>query len=229
VISQGQAARTSKIKDLILLLIRSLILVLIVLVFSKPAVFSFSNVDVRDAKSVAIVIDNSFSMDYGDNFETAKSKAEKLIEALPDGSFGFVVPLVQTENDTKPEATQDKNKILEDLRNIRLSYSFTDNEARLEEILGFLKKAPNEKKEVILFTDLQKNGWRREPIQREWLIPVDVTEGEEMKNYAVSDVEYEDREDSSEVSVKVWNNSKVPVKNLLSTVSLGNKEINGFF
>ena len=74
--SQGDLATRSRIKDLILLILRALILVLIVLVFAKPAVFSFSKNTDSSPKSIAIVIDNSFSMGYEDNFARAKKKLE---------------------------------------------------------------------------------------------------------------------------------------------------------
>ncbi|HSE84307.1 MAG TPA: BatA and WFA domain-containing protein, partial [Thermodesulfobacteriota bacterium] len=226
--SQGETARRSRIKDLILLLIRALTLVLLVLVFSKPAVFSFSAVDVKGVKSVAIVIDNSFSMGYRNNFERAKNKAEELIGSLADGSFGFVAPLVSSDNPVL-KATQDRNEMIKNLKGIELSYSFTDNERRLEEIFGYLQKAPNEKKEVILFTDLQKNGWNDKAIEREWLVPVDVTEDEETSNHAVSDVSLKEEKDSIKVSVAVANYSKIPLRGQLTTVSLGGKEIKEFF
>ena len=226
--SQGETARRSRIKDLILLLIRALTLVLLVLVFSKPAVFSFSAVGVKGVKSVAIVVDNSFSMYYRNNFERAKTEAEKLIASLADGSFGFVAPLVSSENPAF-NVTQDRNEMIKNLKDIELSYSFADNERRLEEIFRYLQKAPNEKKEVILFTDLQKNGWNDKVIEREWLVLADVTENGEIDNHAVSDVAVKEEKGSVKVSVAVANHSKTPLKGQLTTVSRGGKEIKEFF
>lgn len=226
--SRGEAARRSKIKDLLLLLVRASVLVLLVIVFSKPAVFSFSNADVRDAKSVAIIVDNSFSMGYRDNFQTAKDRAEDLIKSLPDGSFGFVVPLVSTD-DARPAVTGGRGKMMEDLDSLKLSYHFADNETRLEEIFGYLKNTPNEKKEVILFTDMQRNGWRTDDVQKRWLSLIDVTEDGETENRSVSQTEVKDAGDSLKVSIKVSNHSKAPVKNLLAAVSLDDEKTNGFF
>ncbi|HEX3034069.1 MAG TPA: BatA domain-containing protein [Thermodesulfobacteriota bacterium] len=226
--SQGETARRSKIKDLMLLLIRALTLVMLVLVFSKPAVFSFSPINVKDVKSVAVVVDNSFSMDYRDNFERAKSETEKLIGSLADGSFGFVVPLVPTD-DTSPKVTQDRNEMIRDLNNIELSYSFTDNERRLEEIFSYLQKAPNERKEVILLTDLQKNGWKKGGTEREWLVLVDVAQNQKIKNHAISHVAVKEEKDTIKISVTVSNHSKTPLKRQLTIVSLGGKEIKEFF
>ncbi len=226
--SQVETLRRSKIKDLILLIIRSLILVSLVLVFSKPNVFSLSYVDVNDVKTVAIVIDNSFSMGYGDNFQIAKNKAKSLIESLADGSFGAVIPLVPTDI-REHLVTKDKRKMFEVLENIKLSFSFTDNERRLEDIFSFIVKAPNNKKEVFLFSDFQRNGWINEKFKREWLIPIDVTSGSQMQNRAISDLDVKDESDAIKVSVKVSNYSNSPVDDLLATLFLDNNEIMGFF
>jgi hypothetical protein len=224
--SDGKVARRSRIKDLILLFLRTLILVLLVFVFSKPAVFSFSTLGVREVKSVAIVVDNSFSMGYGDNFTKAKSRAEKLIESLPDGSFGAVFPLIPTD-DTISQITQDRRRIIKDLNNLKLSYTFADNERRLEEIYNFILSAPNQKKELIFFTDLQRNGWMGDEFRREWLMPVDMASGLE-ENRAVSGLDFKDEGDSLRISAKVSNYSTNSIKDLLITVFLGDKEVKGF-
>ena len=226
--SQGEVARKSKIKDLFLLLLRSLCLVLLALVFSKPTVFSFSSMDLEGAKSVAIVVDNSFSMGYGDNFKIAKKKAEGLIDSLADGSFGVVFPLVSNDY-MAPEIRQDMKKMKDDLDDLKLSYSFADNARRLEEIFSHLQKAPIEDKEVILITDLQKNGWNWENFQREWLTTVDVNPGVEVGNRAISAIDFNEQDDAIKIAVKVSNHSSIPVNNLLATVSLSDQMINGFF
>ena len=97
--SQGDLATRSRIKDLILLLLRALILVLLVLVFAKPAMFSFSKSADNSTKSIAIVIDNTFSMGYEGNFDRALERAQDLIDSIPDGSFTIVAPLVPNNED----------------------------------------------------------------------------------------------------------------------------------
>lgn len=226
--SQGETARKSKIKDLLLLVLRSLILVLLVLVFSKPAFFSFSSVDSEGTKSVAIVIDNSYSMSYVDNFKIAKKRAENLIDSLADGSFGAVFPLVSNE-DPESEITQDKRRMKDDLKKLDISYSFSDNERRLEEIMGRLQKAPNQKKEVILVTDLQKNGWNGENFRREWFKPIDITSGADIGNHSISQIEFTEQGESTKIAVKLSNYSNTAFNRLLATVSLGDEKINGFF
>jgi aerotolerance regulator-like protein/VWA domain-containing protein len=225
--SQGEIAKRSKLKDSMLLLLRALIIAFLVVVFSKPAVFSFSPAGAQDARVVAIVIDNSFSMGYRDSFKKAKNSAERLIQSLPDGSFVAVFPLVSTENN-KPEITQDRRKMTEDLINLNLSYTFADNERRLEEVFNSLGSMPNQKKELAFFTDFQRNGWTKDSFRREWFLPIDVSPASEIENRAVSDVGFKDEGSSIRISVKVSNYSKNALSNLLVTVLLDSKEIKGF-
>ena len=90
---QGEMATRSRLKDLILLLLRALIIVLIALLFAKPSLFSFSRAEISEPRSLALVIDNSFSMGYGENFKNAKEEAGRIIDSAPDGSFFATLPL----------------------------------------------------------------------------------------------------------------------------------------
>jgi hypothetical protein len=226
--SQGETARRSKIKDLLLLLLRSLIIVLLVIVFSKPAVFSFTTLGARDAGSVAFVIDNSFSMGYANNFSAAKHSAKDLIESLPDGSFAMVIPLVQTGK-SKLGVTQDKRKLKRDLKTIELSNSYTDNERRIEEAFGVLQNTPNQRKEVLFFTDLQKNGWTIEDIHRDWLTLIDVSEAEGLQNSAVTDFTIKETEELIKSDVTVTNFENTESANILASIFINDNELKGFF
>jgi Aerotolerance regulator N-terminal/von Willebrand factor type A domain len=226
--SQGETARRSKIKDLFLLLLRSLIIVLLVIVFAKPAVFSFTTLGVHDAGSIAFIIDNSFSMGYNDNFGRAKNKAKELIESLPDGSFATVLPLVQNGK-SKLGITQDKRKMKRDLKSIELSNSYTDNERRIEEAFGVLQSTPNQRKEVLFFTDLQKNGWTNEDIRRDWLRLIDVSKAEVSYNNAVTDLNTKETEELITCDVAVTNFQDKESRDILASIFINDNELNGFF
>jgi hypothetical protein len=226
--SQGETARRSNIKDLFLLLLRSLIIVLLVIVFAKPAVFSFTRLGAHDAGSIAFIIDNSFSMGYSNNFGTAKNKAKELIESLPDGSFATVLPLVQTGK-SKLGITQDKRKMKRDLKSIELSNSYTDNERRIEEAFGLLQNTPNQRKEVLFFTDLQRNGWTNEDIHRDWLTLIDVSEAEVLHNNAVTDFNIKETEELIRSDVAVTNFQDTESGKILASIFINDNELNGFF
>ncbi|MEE8137098.1 MAG: BatA and WFA domain-containing protein [Thermodesulfobacteriota bacterium] len=226
--SQGDLATRSKIKDIILLILRALILVLIVLVFAKPAVFSFSTVQENTPKSLAIVIDNSLSMGYDDNFSRALRKAQDLIDSLPEGSFALISPLVPN-NEQEPFLSQDKTQLKKVIKGIKLSYSFTENDKRIEDIYSKLQNAPNEQKTVALITDLQKNGWENEEFLRSWLEVIDVSEGQEASNHAVSRTQLKYENGSIIIEATVSNFSSDSVQELLTRTRLGNEEIREFF
>jgi len=226
--SEADIARRSKIKDLTLLFLRLSVIAALVIVFSKPALLSVSPLEIKEDESAAIVVDNSFSMGYGDNFKKAKTEAEKIIGLLGDGSFGAVFPLISYTKDAGVGLTQDKKKLLKDLDNLKLSYSFTDNTARLEEVFSLLRGSPLERKRVVFITDLQKNGWDREEFEREWFYLVDVGREKEPSNLAIESVDFKEEPEEIKLSLRVSNYSKTSVDKLLCTLTLEGEELRGF-
>ncbi len=225
--TQGQLASRSRIKDLVLLLLRALILVLIVLIFAKPAVFSFSQKMDKTPVSVAIVIDNSFSMGYEDNFKRAQDKAQDMIDSLPDGSFAFITALIP-DNYNESHLLENTRLLRKSINEIELSFSFTDNEQRLQDIFSYLQNAPTEKKIVALITDFQKNGWSNENVRKPWLELIDISIGTNLPNHAVSGIELNYINDSIRVASRVSNFSNDIVAELLTITQLGKQEIREF-
>jgi hypothetical protein len=225
--TQGQLASRSRIKDLVLLLLRALILVLIVLIFAKPAVFSFSQKMDKTPVSVAIVIDNSFSMGYEDNFKRAQDKAQDMIGSLPDGSFAFITALIP-DNYNESHLLENTRLLRKSINEIELSFSFTDNEERLQDIFSYLQNAPTEKKIVALITDFQKNGWSNEDVRKPWLELIDISNGTNSPNHAVSGIDLNYINDSIRVVSRVSNFSNDIVAELLTTTQLGKQEIREF-
>lgn len=225
--TQGDLTSTSKIKDLFFLLLRALILVLIVLLFAKPAVFSFSQKIDNTPLSLAIVIDNSFSMGYADNFKNAKEKALETIDSLPDGSFALVTALVPLDDD-EPTLTQDMGILRNLVKKTELSYSYINNEKRLQDIYSKLNNAPNDRKEILLITDFQKNGWLSENIAKPWLKFINISNATAEYNHAVSDTELTYINNSTRVQSKISNFSDEKIESLLTFTQLGKQEIKEF-
>jgi hypothetical protein len=224
--SQGDASARSRLKDLLLLLLRACVIVLLVLVFAKPALFSFAPAGSGEPGAIAIIVDNSFSMGYGGNFERARERASELIETMPDGSFGIVAPLV-AGGEGRLTPSGDKQSLRESLSGIKISNSFTENEGRLGEAYSALEGAPVLTKEVVFITDLQKNGWRNGKIEKDWLRLIDVSE-EAPSNHAVTGIEAGYGKDSVTLGVSVSNFSDKPEESLLTSVSAGGEELSAF-
>ncbi len=225
--SQGDASARSRLKDLLLLMLRALIIVLLVLVFSKPAFFSFAPAGSSGPGALAIVIDNSFSMGYGDNFERARKKASGLIDSLPDGSFGITAPLVGGEG-ARLAPAGDTAGMREALDGIKLSYSYADNEKRLEEAYSALEGAPGRSKEVVFLTDLQKNGWTGRKFEKDWLRIIDVSGGAAPANHAVTDTASGYSGDLATLGMTVSNFSEKEEKGLLASINAGGEDLSAF-
>lgn len=222
--SQGDLATRSRIKDLILLLLRALILVLLVLVFAKPAMFSFSKSADNSTKSIAIVIDNTFSMGYEGNFDRALERAQDLIDSIPDGSFTIVAPLVPN-NEDEQAIVQERNRLKRAIKKIELSNTFTNNETRLQGIYSKLQKTPNDKKEVALITDFQRNGWKNKEYEVPWLELIDISQDLETSNHAVSEIDLDHEDDSIRIQAQISNFSNDSVPELLTKINLNQEEI----
>lgn len=222
--SQGDSASKSRIRDLILLLLRALVLVFIVLLFAKPAIFSFSAKLENNPLSLAIVIDNSFSMGFQDNFQSAKNQARDIIDTVTDGSFVLVAPLV-IESEVDYQILEDKNELKKALESIKLSNSFTQNESRLQDIYYELQNSPIEDKKIILITDLQKNGWANEQFNLTWLEVIDITKISDPSNHTVSETNLDLENKSVVVSSKISNFSNNSITQLLTTSRLDEREV----
>ena len=222
--SQGDSASKSRIRDLILLLLRALILVFIVLLFTKPAIFSFSAKLDNSPLSLAIVIDNSFSMGFQDNFQSAKNQARDIIDTFTDGSFVLVAPLV-IESEVDFQILEDKNELKKALESIKLSNSFTQNESRLQDIYSELQNSPIEDKKIILITDLQKNGWANEQFNLTWLEVIDISKISDPSNHTVSETNLDLENKSVVVSSKISNFSNNSITQLLTTSRLDEREV----
>ena len=225
--SRGDASARSRLKDLLLLLLRALVIVLLVLVFAKPALFSFAPAGSGGPKALAIIVDNSFSMGYGDNLERAREKASELIETLPDGSFGIVAPLVAGE-EGRLSPSSGEEALRDGLSGIKISSTFTDNEKRLEEAFSALEGVPGQTKKVVFITDLQKNGWQNEKADRDWLDIIDVSKEAAPANHAVTGIDASYGKDAVTLGLSVSNFSDKPEEQLLATMSAGGEELSAY-
>src|SRR5436853_6157836 len=78
-----RAIRQQKIKNLLLMALRLLLLALLVGAFARPYVTQSAvpAINSSNNRGVVLMLDNSYSMRYGDTFNRMKSEAEKRIDA----------------------------------------------------------------------------------------------------------------------------------------------------
>src|SRR5436189_1912936 len=92
--------RRQKLQHLLLLMLRVAALLLLVLAFARPFFTSRVPVPIQSSKdkSVVILLDNSFSMRFGDRFEKAKKQALQLVSGLSYGDSAQVVAFSDTSH-----------------------------------------------------------------------------------------------------------------------------------
>ena len=157
--------RRVKIKEYLLLIIRSLIILLVVSAFARPAIRGgfASKVGARAKTSVVILLDNSYSMRYetkdGPPFDLAKKKAQKIINQLKEGDEASLVLFASEPFLTREKPTYDFKNLLSQLDESLPSYQVTDVGQALKKAFEILKDSKNLNKDIYLITDMDRSGW----------------------------------------------------------------------
>ncbi len=118
--SESQRLRWLRLKEILTLITRCIMVASIFLALARPQ-YEGKFFAKNKLAAVYLVIDNSFSMHYGRNFENALNKAEKIINNYSSRSIFYVVPLCFQE-DYNPFWVE-KNTALSQLKNIKLSFA----------------------------------------------------------------------------------------------------------
>lgn len=221
--SSVRSRRRSRLVDILLLVLRCAALVFLALAFARPSHLTASLLGTDEPMAVAVVVDNSLSMGYGDNFKRALGEAKRVLGEIPDGSFVLVAPLVGYGVESL--LLTEKSDALSKLGEIALTNSYTDNVGRIEEVYTALQEAPREKREVVFITDLQRSGWRIKP-RYDWLRFIDVSEEKRPGNMAVTSVDVEVADAYARIGAVVSNFGEAEAKGVVVTLGLGDIEIN---
>lgn len=159
---QKTQIRKIKIKQWLLLVLRTLIIVFLILSFARPVVRSnlpffrnYSNV------SAVIILDNSISMDISDEngsrFRQAKSIISNLLDNFIDGDE--VALVFTTENASTQMFTKDYQAIKQEISRSNISTSIASFENALRIAQKLLDDSKNYSREVFVFSDFQKSSF----------------------------------------------------------------------
>jgi len=156
--------RILQMRDLILLLLRTVAVLLVGLALAQPF-FSRSDEAYDGSKPLhtVLVVDNSMSMGYesleGTLLDRAKNRARQLIDKLPADSRVSVIPLCGSEHGYSPDAYTKKDA-LQALDTIEV----VDRSASVQRAINEAQKAcesgPMLGKRVVFFSDQQVSNWR---------------------------------------------------------------------
>jgi hypothetical protein len=158
--------RRIKIKEYLLLLIRSLIILLVVAAFARPAIRGgfATKVGAHAKTSIVLLLDNSYSMGFetkdGLVFELAKRKAKSILDQLKEGDEASLIEFSSHPRVITPHPTHDFRDLTRYLdEEAQLSAEKTNVGEAVKLAHEILQDSKNLNREIYLVTDMEKSGW----------------------------------------------------------------------
>ncbi len=163
-----QRSRALRLRELLLLLLRTLIVLFLVLAFSRPVVEglagSLIGSSLEQRTVFAIVLDNSYSMEAGrygvTPFSAAKAEAGRIIDAMREGDEGLIVLSAAPPDVLPPVPTANMETLGELLAELEVSERSGDMAGALDLALRKLAGFVAANKRIYILSDIQRSDWR---------------------------------------------------------------------
>lgn len=150
-----------KIKQWLLLLIRTLIIIFLVFAFSKPAIRPLGGFSSGAKTTAVIIIDNSFSMSIidsdGSYFNQAKQAALNLLNSLNQGDEAAVI-FTGGKEEQNTGAITDFYKVKNIIENGKINPAHTPLAVSMIKAKNILALSDNANREVYILSDFQKSS-----------------------------------------------------------------------
>lgn len=164
---QKTKIRKLKLKQILLLILRTLIVIFIVLAFARPTIeSSLPGLGARAKSSVVILLDNSFSMDIADErgvrLKQAREAALSILGSLEDGDEVAMVQLANLDDKRFAEFTRNFSMLKEEIGKVPVSYTVAQLEPGMRLASTILGSSHNINREVYIITDAQRNIFNEE-------------------------------------------------------------------
>jgi len=158
-----QTVRRRKIRDLALLMVRLAALALIIAAFARPFLWrpDAATAIGPGAREVVVLLDQSYSMAYGDRWDRAKAAARDAINGLGASDRASVV-LFSSGADITMRSTGERDRLTASFEAATPTPAATRYGPALKVAGSILAESPLPRREVILISDFQRNGWRGE-------------------------------------------------------------------
>ncbi|MFH1367519.1 MAG: BatA domain-containing protein [Elusimicrobiota bacterium] len=158
----------SKIRRYLLLTVRTLILLLLVLLFARPVWrFGETGAGSKKAMSVILMIDASYSMGYVENgrtrFDRAIENAAKIIGMLPMKARAGIVAYSDRVEYASPSLSNDAVSLLQSLDRIKLTDRPTGFGSAWNAAQSLVAQSPDSECSVIILSDLARHGFGEKP------------------------------------------------------------------
>jgi hypothetical protein len=193
--------RKIKLRQLLLLILRTLLIVFIVLSFARPALRGTGGFIGGDARtSAAIIFDNSASMgtydERGNMYRQAIDRAIDIVDVMRDGDEITVLRQSDLPDATTPMPVSDRTRAAQLIRETELSSRHRPLDTAMVVAKTMLESSQQLNKEVYIVSDMQRSHWQRgenfapESIARDltaFIIPVGSVPNE---NASIEDISF---------------------------------------
>jgi Aerotolerance regulator N-terminal len=162
--SERRVARKYRVKQWLLLALRTLILFLLTTALAEPVLQP--NVgdltEINQARAVALILDNSMSMAYQaagiTAWELAKEVSELVVQELRPQDQGIVLPLVSTGE--PPQALSgDRARLMQQVGELAQTYQPGGFVLPFQRAYELLKTSEAPKKDIVVITDHTRTPW----------------------------------------------------------------------
>ena len=151
--------RRRRIHNWALLAMRLAALALIVAAFSRPFL---RNTDLSaaagGARDVVILLDRSYSMGHGDQWDRARRAAADVVSGLADGDRATLVTFATTA-EVAVQGTNDRSRLQSEINATQLSAGATRYSPALKLAGSLLAGSSLPRREVVIVSDFQRSGW----------------------------------------------------------------------
>ncbi len=238
---QKSKIRRLKLKQILLLILRTLIIIFAVLAFSRPVIEgTIPGFETYSKTSIVILLDNSFSMDvsdeYGNRFTQAKKNAEAIIKSLKDGDEAVVIEMANIGNREQYSFTRNFDLLTERLNSIRLENTKANLPAALSYSSLILDDAMNFSRELFIITDAQKNIFEQEDsvlfANKQvgiYVIPIGLNSKSDIENFSVDSIDVVTRifqiGKPVEINAIIRNHSAKEMKGVLASLVFNGQRV----
>src|SRR4051812_29485916 len=231
-----QSVRRRRIRDWTLLIMRLAALALIVMAFARPF-FRRSTLAAaaqNGAREAVILVDTSYSMDYGDRWGRAKSAAADAIRGLGPADRASLV-FFSSGAEVAVRSAADRGRLQSALAAAAVGPGATRYAPALKLAGSLLSESALPRREIVLISDFQRRGWEQTPgrddvklPERTTLTSVNVGAGE-TANLSVTPVSLQrtrfENHDRVAVTAGLVNHGARPVSNVTLSLEVDGQSI----
>lgn len=196
---QKMSARKILLKQILLLIIRTLLIVFLVLAASGPALQDRKSAEKDGPISLAIVVDCSFSMrakrdDSRSMFDAALDQARSTILSMGPSDRACLVAAGAKNEVVISPCSDSRSDLLSAIDKLKVGWSGCDLNEAISISAGLLKKAKEPNKKILVLSDAAASAFSGGTIEKTddlglSVVVFDVAKGQDRSNGAVVDID----------------------------------------